>query len=95
MPPADTRPKSDRGTQVFSGVSGASLGGYLIWRRDVFVERIHPGGVERRTLGYARSMLMTSSRCRRQSKSGAVLPMVADTPHMSMGISAPVTSSRI
>jgi haloalkane dehalogenase len=43
-------PKSDLGTQVFSRTLGGPLGGYLILRRNFFVERIVPGGVKRRKL---------------------------------------------
>jgi haloalkane dehalogenase len=43
-------PKSDRGTQVFSRFMGGRVGGYLIVHRNVFVERIIPGGVKRKKL---------------------------------------------
>lgn len=43
-------PKSDLGTQVFSRLLGGPVGGYLILRRNVFVEKIVPGGVKRRKL---------------------------------------------
>jgi len=43
-------PKSDPGTQVFSRLLGGSLGKVLILRRNVFVERILPGGVRLRRL---------------------------------------------
>jgi haloalkane dehalogenase len=43
-------PKSDFGTQVFSRLLGGPIGRYLILRRNVFVERIIPGGVKRRRL---------------------------------------------
>jgi haloalkane dehalogenase len=43
-------PKSDLGTQVFSRLLGGPIGGYLILRRNAFVERILPRGVRRRTL---------------------------------------------
>jgi haloalkane dehalogenase len=43
-------PKSDRGTQVFSRFMGGRVGGYLILHRNVFVERIIPGGVKRKKL---------------------------------------------
>jgi len=43
-------PKSDPGTQVFSRLLGGPIGGYLILRRNFFVEKIVPGGVKRRTL---------------------------------------------
>jgi haloalkane dehalogenase len=43
-------PKSDPGTQVFSRLLGGPIGGYLILRRNFFVERIIPGGVRRRKL---------------------------------------------
>src|ERR1700730_5480010 len=38
-------PKSDFGTQVFSRLMGGPIGGYLILRRNFFVEKIVPGGV--------------------------------------------------
>ena len=43
-------PKSDPGTQIFSRLLGGPIGGYLILRRNFFVEKIVPGGVKRRTL---------------------------------------------
>jgi haloalkane dehalogenase len=43
-------PKSDPGTQIFSRVMGGPIGGYLILRRNFFVEKIIPGGVKRRRL---------------------------------------------
>jgi len=43
-------PKSDLGTQVFSRLLGGPIGGYLIKQRNVFVERILPGGVRRKKL---------------------------------------------
>jgi haloalkane dehalogenase len=43
-------PKSDPGTQVFSRLLGGPIGGYLILRRNFFVERIIPGGVRRKKL---------------------------------------------
>jgi haloalkane dehalogenase len=43
-------PKSDSGTQVFSRFMGGKVGGYLIVHRNVFVERIIPGGVKRKKL---------------------------------------------
>jgi haloalkane dehalogenase len=43
-------PKSDPGTQVFSRVLGGPLGGYLILRRNFFVEKIVPGNVKRHKL---------------------------------------------
>ena len=43
-------PKSDPGTQVFSRLLGGPVGAFLIKRRNVFVERILPGGVRRRQL---------------------------------------------
>jgi len=43
-------PKSDGGTQVFSRFMGGKVGGYLIVHRNVFVERIIPGGVKRKKL---------------------------------------------
>jgi len=43
-------PKSDLGTQVFSRVLGGPIGGYLITRRNLFVENILPGNVKRTKL---------------------------------------------
>src|SRR5881398_1084864 len=43
-------PKSDLGTQLFSRLLGGPVGGYLILRRNFFVERIIPGNVKRRKL---------------------------------------------
>jgi len=43
-------PKSDPGTQVFSRLMGGPVGGYLITRRNLFVERILPSGVRRKKL---------------------------------------------
>ena len=43
-------PKSDLGTQVFSRLLGGPIGGYLIRRRNVFVERILPSNVKRKRL---------------------------------------------
>jgi haloalkane dehalogenase len=43
-------PKSDAGTQIFSRVLGGPIGGYLILKRNFFVEKIIPGGVRRRKL---------------------------------------------
>jgi haloalkane dehalogenase len=43
-------PKSDAGTQVFSRLVGGPIGGYLILKRNFFVERIIPNGVKRRKL---------------------------------------------
>jgi haloalkane dehalogenase len=43
-------PKSDPGTQVFSRFLGGPIGGYLIMRRNFFVETIIPGNVKRRKL---------------------------------------------
>ena len=43
-------PKSDPGTQLFSRLLGGPVGGYLILRRNAFVERIVPGGVRRKKL---------------------------------------------
>jgi haloalkane dehalogenase len=43
-------PKSDPGTQIFSRLLGGPIGGYLILRRNVFVERIIPGNVKRKKL---------------------------------------------
>jgi haloalkane dehalogenase len=43
-------PKSDAGTQFFSRLMGGPVGGFLILRRNFFVERIVPGGVRRKKL---------------------------------------------
>lgn len=43
-------PKSDPGTQVFSRFLGGPIGGYLITRRNLFVERIIPAGVRLKKL---------------------------------------------
>jgi haloalkane dehalogenase len=43
-------PKSDPGTQAFSRLLGGPIGGYLILRRNAFVERIIPSNVKRRKL---------------------------------------------
>jgi haloalkane dehalogenase len=43
-------PKSDLGTQIFSRLMGGPLGGYLILRRNFFVERILPENVKRKQL---------------------------------------------
>lgn len=43
-------PKSDPGTQLFSRVLGGPVGGYLILKRNFFVEKIIPGNVKRRKL---------------------------------------------
>src|SRR3954464_8168876 len=43
-------PKSDFGTQVFSRLLGSPIGGFMILRRNFFVERIIPSGVRRREL---------------------------------------------
>jgi haloalkane dehalogenase len=46
-------PKSDHGTQLFSRMLGGPIGRRLILNRNVFIERILPGGVRRRTLSDA------------------------------------------
>jgi haloalkane dehalogenase len=43
-------PKSDPGTQLFARLLGGPIGGYLILRRNFFVEKIIPGNVKRREL---------------------------------------------
>jgi haloalkane dehalogenase len=43
-------PKADAGTQLFSRLLGGPIGGYLIQRRNVFIEKIIPGNVKRRKL---------------------------------------------
>jgi haloalkane dehalogenase len=46
-------PKADLGTQVFSRVMGGPMGGYLILKRNFFVEKIVPGNVKRHGLSRA------------------------------------------
>lgn len=46
-------PQSDPGTQLFSRLMGGPLGGYLILRRNFFVEKIIPGNVKRKKLPQA------------------------------------------
>jgi haloalkane dehalogenase len=43
-------PKTDPGTQLFSRMLGGPIGGFLILRRNFFVERIIPAGVKRKKL---------------------------------------------
>jgi haloalkane dehalogenase len=43
-------PKSDPGTQLFSRLLGGPIGGYLILRRNFFVEKILPQNVKRKKL---------------------------------------------
>jgi haloalkane dehalogenase len=43
-------PKSDLGTQAFSRFLGGPIGGWLILRRNFFVEQIIPAGVRRKKL---------------------------------------------
>ena len=43
-------PKADPGTRVFSWLMGGPIGGFLITRRNFFVERAIPGSVKRTTL---------------------------------------------
>lgn len=43
-------PKSDPGTQIFSRFLGGPIGGYLILRRNFFVDRIIPSNVKRHDL---------------------------------------------
>jgi haloalkane dehalogenase len=43
-------PKNDPGTQAFSRILGSRLGEHLIMQRNVFVEKILPGGVRRTKL---------------------------------------------
>jgi haloalkane dehalogenase len=43
-------PKSDPGTRFFSRLMGGPIGGYLILRRNVFVEQIIPRNVRRKQL---------------------------------------------
>jgi haloalkane dehalogenase len=37
----------DRAARIFSGLLGGRIGGFLVLKRNVFVERIIPGGVKR------------------------------------------------
>jgi haloalkane dehalogenase len=46
-------PKSDPGTQLFSRLLGGPVGGYLILRRNFFVEKILSGNVKRKKLSEA------------------------------------------
>jgi haloalkane dehalogenase len=46
-------PKSDPGTQIFSRLMGGPIGGYLILRRNFFIEKILPGNVKRTKLSDA------------------------------------------
>jgi haloalkane dehalogenase len=46
-------PRSDPGTQLFSRLLGGPVGGYLILRRNFFVEKILPGNVKRKKLSDA------------------------------------------
>jgi haloalkane dehalogenase len=46
-------PKSDPGTQLFSRLLGGPIGRRLIANRNVFVEKVLPGGVRRATLSEA------------------------------------------
>jgi haloalkane dehalogenase len=46
-------PKSDPGTQLFSRLLGGAIGRRLILNRNVFVERMLPGGVRRGALSEA------------------------------------------
>jgi haloalkane dehalogenase len=43
-------PKSDATTQVFSRLLGGPIGGFLILRRNFFIERIIPSGVKQKKL---------------------------------------------
>jgi haloalkane dehalogenase len=43
-------PKADPGTQLFSRLLGGPIGGYLILKRNFFVEKIVPGNVKRTSL---------------------------------------------
>jgi haloalkane dehalogenase len=43
-------PKSDPPTQLFARLMGGPIGGYLILRRNFFVEKAIPGSMRRRTL---------------------------------------------
>ena len=43
-------PKTDPGTQAFSRILGSRLGEHLIMQRNLFVEKILPGGVRRTKL---------------------------------------------
>jgi haloalkane dehalogenase len=46
-------PKSDPGTQLFSRLLGGPVGGFLILRRNFFVEKILPGNVKQKKLSEA------------------------------------------
>jgi haloalkane dehalogenase len=46
-------PKSDAGTRAFSRLLGGPIGRRLIANRNVFVEKVLPGGVRQATLGTA------------------------------------------
>jgi haloalkane dehalogenase len=46
-------PKSDPGTQLFSRLLGGPIGRRLIANRNIFVEKVLPGGVRRATLSEA------------------------------------------
>jgi haloalkane dehalogenase len=46
-------PKADPGTQVFSRLLGGPIGGYLILRRNFFVETVIPSSLKRRRLSEA------------------------------------------
>ena len=43
-------PMGDMKTRLFSGLMGGPVGGFLIKRRNIFVEKILPGGVKRHAL---------------------------------------------
>jgi haloalkane dehalogenase len=43
-------PKADPGTRIFSRLMGGPIGGYLILKRNFFVEKIVPGNVKRKKL---------------------------------------------
>ena len=43
-------PKADLGTQIFSRLLGGPVGGYLVRKRNVFVEKLLPNGVRRKEL---------------------------------------------
>lgn len=46
-------PRADVATQIFSRLMGGPIGGYLILRRNFFVEKFIPGNVKRKNLSQA------------------------------------------
>jgi haloalkane dehalogenase len=73
----------NRGAQVFSRVLGSPLGRYLITRRNLFVERILPGGTRERKLApEVMEMYRGPFPTRESRRPVAVLPkaILAETP---------------